>query len=87
LQHNYTATIPLNDANSVYAKRYNLVQAKVGYTGLKLNKSSFEIYSGVDNLFNVKYSLGNDLNAAGGRYFNPAAGRNFYAGLSYRFNK
>jgi iron complex outermembrane receptor protein len=86
-QHNYTATIPLNDANTVYARRYNLVQAKVGWTGLKLNKSILEVYAGVDNLLNEKYSLGNDLNAAGARYFNPAATRNFYAGLSYRFNK
>jgi iron complex outermembrane receptor protein len=87
VQHNYTATIPLNDANTVYAKRYNLVQAKAGWTGLKLNRSSLDIYAGVDNLLNEKYSLGNDLNAAGSRYFNPAATRNFYAGLSYHFNK
>lgn len=87
IQHNYTATIPLNDANTIYAKRYHLVQAKAGWTGFKLDKSSIAFYAGVDNLLNERYSLGNDLNAAGGRYFNPAATRNFYAGLSYRFNK
>jgi iron complex outermembrane receptor protein len=87
VQHNYTATIPLNDANTVYSRRYNLVQAKVGWTGLRMNKSSLEIYAGVDNLLNEQYSLGNDLNAAGSRYYNPAATRNFYAGLSYRFNR
>jgi iron complex outermembrane receptor protein len=87
LQHNYTATIPLNDANTVYAPRYNLVQAKVGWRGISLGKGNMEIYAGVDNLFNEQYSLGNDLNAAGNRYFNPAATRNFYGGLSYRFNK
>ena len=87
LQHNYTATIPLNDANTVYAPRYNLVQAKVGWRGIQLAKGSIEIYAGVDNLFNETYSLGNDLNAAGGRYFNPAATRNFYGGLNYRFDK
>jgi iron complex outermembrane receptor protein len=87
VQHNYTATIPLNDANSVYAKRYNLVQGKIGWNGLKFNRANLEIYAGVDNLFNEKYSLGNDLNAAGNRYFNPAATRSFYGGVSYRFNK
>ena len=87
MQHNYTATIPLNDANTVYAPRYNLVQAKVGWRGIQLAKGALEIYAGVDNLFNDDYSLGNDLNAAGGRYFNPSATRNFYGGLSYRFNK
>lgn len=87
VQHNYTATIPLNDANTVYSKRYNLVQAKAGWTGLRVNRNSLELYAGIDNLFNESYSLGNDLNAPGGRYFNPAATRNFYAGLSYRFKK
>jgi iron complex outermembrane recepter protein len=27
------------------------------------------------------YSLGNDLNAFGGRFFNAAAPRNFFAGM------
>lgn len=87
VQHNYTATIPLNDANTVYAKAFNLVTSKIGWTGLKINKSSLDVYAGVDNLFNENYSLGSDLNALGGRFFNPAATRNFYAGLSFRFNR
>jgi len=86
LQHNYTAHIPLNDANSVYADNYHLVQGKVGCKTLKFNKTLLEVFAGVDNLLNEKYSLGNDLNAANGRYFNPAATRNFYGGLAYRFN-
>jgi len=87
LQHNFTSRIPLNDANSVYADKYNLVQSRIGWRTLKFNKASLEIYAGVDNLFDEQYSLGNDLNAAGNRYFNPAATRNFYGGVAYRFNK
>jgi iron complex outermembrane receptor protein len=87
LQHNYTSRIPLNDANAVYADHYNLVQSKLGWKTLKFNKTSLEVFAGVDNLFDERYSLGNDLNAANGRYFNPAATRNFYAGLAYHFNR
>ncbi|KQR70718.1 TonB-dependent receptor [Pedobacter sp. Leaf176] len=83
-QHNYTAAIPLNDANTVFAKRYNLVEAKAGLRNLKIGKVQLEIFAGVNNLLNESYSLGNDLNAANNRYFNPAAGRNFYTGLSAR---
>ncbi len=86
-QHNFTSRIPLNDANSVFADKYHLVQSKIGWRTLKFNKALLEIYAGVDNLFNEKYSLGNDLNAAGNRYFNPAATRNFYGGVAYRFNR
>lgn len=84
-QHNYTSQIPLNDANTVYAKSYHLVQAKAGLKGLKVKKATLGIFAGADNLLNEKYSLGNDLNAFGGRYFNAAATRNYYAGLELNF--
>jgi iron complex outermembrane recepter protein len=84
-QHNYTSRIPLNDANSVYANRYHLVQAKAGWQHLLKGNTLLDIYAGVDNLFNENYSLGNDLNALGNRYYNPAAMRNFYAGFNVSF--
>lgn len=83
LQHNYTSAIPLNDANTIYASRYHLVQVKTSKT-FTIGHSPVELYIGVDNLLNQKYSLGNDLNAFGGRYFNAAALRNFYGGLSLK---
>ncbi|TKC61235.1 TonB-dependent receptor [Pedobacter hiemivivus] len=86
-QHNFTSRIPLNDANTAYAKKYHLLQAKVGYRNLRIGRMPVEIFAGADNLLNENYSLGNDLNALGGRYFNAAAKRNFYGGLAVRFNK
>ncbi|WP_432711820.1 TonB-dependent receptor [Pedobacter sp.] len=85
VQHNYTSSIPLNDANSVKASAYHLLQGKIGWKNLKMAKVPVEVFVGADNLLNQKYSLGNDLNAAGGRYFNAAARRNFYAGLLMKF--
>lgn len=82
VQHTYTSNIPLTDANTVYANKYHLLQAKIGCRAIKIGNIPFEIYAGADNLLNQKYSLGNDLNAAGGRYFNAAAPRNFYGGLA-----
>lgn len=84
LQHNYTGRIPLNDANSEYASPYNLVQIKTGWKYFQL-KWNLEISLGIDNLLNQKYSLGNDLNAAGGRYYNPAPGRNYFCGITIAF--
>jgi len=80
-EHNYTARIPLNDANSAFAPAYNLLAAKVGWKHSLSRKSNFEIYGGVDNILNEKYSLGDDLNAVGGRYYNAAALRNYYVGM------
>ena len=85
VQHNYTSSIPLNDGNTVYANKYNLVQAKAGWQTALSRKTRLEIYGGVDNLFNENYSLGNDLNAVGNRYFNASPLRNFYAGFNVTF--
>ncbi len=81
---NATSKIPLNDANTIEAEAYQLVQAKVGRKFV-VKRQSFDVFIGGDNLLNQQYSLGNDINAAGNRYFNPAALRNWYAGLRFSF--
>jgi len=83
-QYNYTSKLPLNDANSAYAGAYHLVQAKAGWEH-KFNGARLGIYAGVDNLLNQKYSLGDDLNAIGNRYYNAAAPRNYYLGMNLSF--
>jgi len=82
VQHNYTANIPLNDANSVYAAKYHLLQAKASWQHNISRKTRLELYAGADNLLNQKYSLGNDLNAVGNRYYNPAPLRNYFFGVN-----
>jgi iron complex outermembrane receptor protein len=77
---NFTSSIPLTDANDVYADSYKLLQAKVGFKKY-LHKIVLDFYMGADNIFNEVYSLGNDLNALGGRYYNPAPKRNYFVGV------
>ena len=83
--YNHTSRIPLDDANSVYANGYHLVQAKLGYQHSLPGRATFQVFAGVDNALNQRYSLGDDLNAFGGRYFQPSAGRNYYAGIKLGF--
>jgi len=85
--YNYTDKIALNDANSAYASSYNLLGGRIGYRKEIKKKTGVEIFAGADNLFDTKYSLGNDINAAAGRYYNVAPGRNYYAGIVFRLNK
>ncbi|MGZ3766989.1 MAG: TonB-dependent receptor [Mucilaginibacter sp.] len=82
IEHNYTSKLPLNDANTTFAGHYNLVQAKAGWEHLFNHRTRVGIYAGADNLLNEKYSLGNDLNAVGSRFYNAAAPRNYYIGLN-----
>jgi iron complex outermembrane receptor protein len=85
LQHNYTAKISLNDANTATAAHYNLVEAKAGWESAFGRKTRIAIYAGIDNLLNEKYSLGDDLNAVGNRYYNASAPRNYYIGMRAGF--
>lgn len=80
---NFTDHLPLNDGNTEYASSYTLVSLRVG-TRQEAKQFKYEVFAGGDNLLDETYSLGNDLNAAGGRYYNAAPGRNFYMGISFR---
>ena len=85
LSVNSTSSIPLTDANDAYAAAYQLVQMKWGYrANQKANR--LHVFMGIDNLLNQVYSLGNDINAAAKRYYNPATGRNFFAGIQYQIH-
>lgn len=79
ISHNYTSELALTDANDVFTEAYNLLQAKAGIN-LAVKKATVQLYFGGDNLLNQVYSLGNDINAVGRRFYNPATALNFYGG-------
>ncbi len=82
---NYTDKIPLNDANTVYADAFFLLGARGGIRRQLHNRWQAEVYGGIDNALNKTYSLGNDLNGFGNRYFQAAPGRNAYVGLQLKY--
>jgi iron complex outermembrane receptor protein len=78
--HQFTEEIPLDDANTVYQDAYSLVNLRLGWVKQHGNWN-LEIFAGVDNLLDATYSLGNDLNAFAGRFYQPAPTRNGYGGV------
>jgi iron complex outermembrane receptor protein len=74
--------IALTDANDVYASPFKLMQA-----GVSVNHHRFRYFFSVENLLNVSYSLGNDINAAGRRYYNPSSPRSYMGGISVQMAK
>lgn len=76
--------IPLNDANTVYADAYQDVSIKAGYRFTIANQLRSDVFVGIRNVLDQKYSLGNDLNAFGGRYFQAAPPRNYYVGWRFQ---
>jgi iron complex outermembrane receptor protein len=85
ITYNYTDALPLNDANTFSATQYQLLYLKAGYKKALGKKIKSEIFMVFDKSFNTPYSLGNDLNAAGNRYFNPSAPQNFSGGIKLQF--
>lgn len=78
---NYTGKIPLNDANTVFAKPYRLWQSRLGWKTNIVGKRT-DVFLLVDNIGDEDFSLGNDINAFGSRFFNPTPTRNIQLGLS-----
>ena len=84
--HNYVSELPLNDANTVFQEGYDLVNLRFGWAKTFAGKWELEAFAGVDNLLDESYSLGNDLNPFGGRFYQPAPTRNWYGGVKVGFN-
>jgi iron complex outermembrane receptor protein len=81
----YGDRVALNDANTDFASSYNLLGARLGWRIQNKGRTNADFFMGGENLFDMRYSLGNDINAAGGRYFNTAPGLNIYAGVALQF--
>ena len=86
LHYFFSDRIPLNDANSAFADPYHLLGIKMGYAFVS-GSSQFRIQAGIDNILDELYSLGNDINGFGGRYYNAAAARNYYISLRWELKK
>jgi iron complex outermembrane receptor protein len=78
----YSDPVPLNDANTVTASSYHVAGSRLGWRTTVHQTMLFNLFGGVDNIFDTKYSLGNDINSTIGRYFNAAPGVSYYIGAS-----
>lgn len=81
----YSDPIALNDANTDMATSYNLAGGRMGWRKPLSKAIMMDLFAGVDNVFDVSYSLGNDINAIGGRYYNAAPGVNYFGGVSFQY--
>jgi len=82
----YSDRIFLDDANSARANDYFLLNAKAGFMKNIHTKWVMDLFVAAENLLDKTYSLGNDINGFGGRYYNAAPKRNFHTGIIIRRN-
>jgi len=82
----YVGSLQANNANTVETDAYLVSNLRIGYRH-EGESWSFEPYAGIYNLFDESYNGNIRVNAAFGRYYEPAPERNWYAGftLVYRY--
>ncbi|MDC5150960.1 TonB-dependent receptor [Acinetobacter baumannii] len=76
----YMDKVYVNDTNSDAAPIYSVTSANVGYAWV-MGDWKVNSFARVDNLFDKKYAGSVIVNDGNSRYFEPADGRNWSAGL------
>ncbi|HBI8870934.1 TonB-dependent receptor family protein [Acinetobacter baumannii] len=76
----YMDKVYVNDTNSDAAPSYSVTSANVGYAWV-MGDWKVNSFARVDNLFDKKYAGSVIVNDGNSRYFEPADGRNWSAGL------
>jgi iron complex outermembrane receptor protein len=83
ISYYFNSKTTLNDANNEFSNSFHLLSAKAGFQK-QFKLYNIKLVAGVENILDQTYSLGNDLNAFAGRYFNASPGRNYYATISFQ---
>lgn len=87
----YVDNIPLNDANSAYAKSYSLLNMKTGYRFELFKGFSSHISAGINNVGNTHYAgmvlvNATGVNGAAPRYYYPGLPVNYYGNVAFSYN-
>ena len=82
---NYSGDLFANNANSVEVPSYVVSNFRLSYD---FQQEDWMImpYLGVNNLFDEEFNSNIRINAYGGRYYEPAPGRNGYLGVTLNYN-
>lgn len=79
----YVGSRYADNANTVAVAGHAVANVRAG-RAWQAGEMLFEIFAGINNLADRDYFSNLRVNAGGGRYFEPAPGRNYYAGISAR---
>lgn len=88
---NYVGKIPMRDDNSIFSKKYHLVNAAIGFKTSEEKKLSIDLFVGLNNILDEKYASMLLINAtsfgtAKPRYYYPGEPVNYYAGINLKYH-
>ena len=79
----YHGELYADNANDVEIDAYHVTNLRLGHDRF-MRDWEFAAFVGINNLFDESYNNNIRINAFGGRYFEPAPGRNAFAGFTLR---
>jgi iron complex outermembrane receptor protein len=82
----YSGNLFANNANTAEVSSYTVANIRLAYE-FTPGQWIVRPYIGVNNLFDESYNSNIRINAFGGRYFEPAPERNYYAGVVVNFSR
>jgi iron complex outermembrane receptor protein len=90
LNYNYVGKIPMRDDNAVYSDSYQVVNTKFGFKSNKKKTLQFDVFVGINNIFDEHYASMLLINAEGfggtaPRYYYPGEPTNYYAGANLKY--
>ena len=56
INFNHIGKIPIRDDNTVYSESYQLVNSKIGFKSSDSKTFQFDVFLGLNNIFNEKYA-------------------------------
>lgn len=80
IEGRYLGSVAINDANSDATPAYFIAALSAGYLW-RAGPWQGQVYARADNLFDRRYAGSIIVNEGNGRYFEPAPGRNWSAGI------
>lgn len=85
LETRYIGDMVADDANTVEVDDYWLVSLRAGNGWYVGRDTLLKAHAGLRNLFDQDYFANVRINASNDRYYEPAAGRTYYAGIELTF--
>ena len=82
----YSGNLYASNSNTVDVDSYVVSNFRISYEFVSGNWL-LRPYLGVNNIFDESYNSNIRINAFGGRYYEPAPPRNYYAGITVNFQK
>lgn len=86
VSYELVGSYPANNLNTAENKRYGIVDIELSYRKLfRSSSTQVQPFLNVNNVLNTRYNGSVSVNASGGRYYEPAPGRNWQVGISVSF--